>query len=1118
VERAKIRKKTRRGTAAVVIATCAAAAALRPASAYGQRALGLDISAWQGNISQTTWNNIHNVENRQFIIFRSSRGGTTGYYDQNDSSNSNGLNTLSQRYDDPYYVQNVNRATAAGLFVGSYHFTRPDIIASTTNSGGIANNGTDEANHFIQMAGAFMRPGYLMPVHDFELGDGVRTDDQMAQFCIDFSNRIYAVMGIRPAIYTNGNYAANILQTASPSLRTQVVADYPQLWSARWPNQADPNSIPVQTGHPKDSYAPIYGPWDDTGITNPWTFWQYASTGRLQSFNNGGSNLDMDVAQGGTEFLKDQLIPAIWMNDNSGQWTTLSNWNSGQTPIAPVTGPGQVAPVGAQTLPTPRLPGAAGTAVTDGLNDTVILDRPNANITVTYASGTTNIRKLYMRETLNITGGSFNINYVPSADSTPISAEFSGPVLLSGSASLSVHTLQVDQPQTFTINGGTLTFNTINLMRGGAAGAKIQLTGDATFAPLNNATATLVNAGSGANAALDLGGGTRTLSVSDGAASIDLDVLVPIQNGTLTKDGPGTMRLNAASSVTGPMTVNRGILLLTAANNVNNAASVVTHMSGSVAGTVQVSNNMSVNVPLSIGGAGVNGSSLTPPGTMGALDNLSGTNTWAGTITLDGTGGNGGDPLLNQISATAGTLVLSGVIQNGAGTSWAKTLDGDVILNGASPNTYTNLTRVFGGRLIIEKDGALGAAGSSTAAAGNTFQLAASNSTIAFAAPPSSPAGFSYNTYEWIHLDGNGNNGLGQLDNLGGNNTFAGFLGLNGPTVSGVANSYLGVSTGSLEITGGIYARGTGAQTRVINKLGAGTLIISGDSNPAPTNTSDGPLAASTFNVNAGTVQLKSPTATSTNLPGVTTWNVGGPGMIQVASGLLQTDTLNVNSQGVVSLLSGGGKTIRAGSINIAADGKVALGDNKLIADYSSGSPLGTWNGSAYTGLTAKIIAGRNGGAWNGFGISTNLSAAQGPSPLTTIAIAEAADALHISGGQSATWQGQSVDATTVLAMYTYAGDADLSGAINGDDYFAIDFGFTSHATGYAHGDFNYDGRINADDYFLIDRNYSRQGAAFSGAATLDAPGIGAVPEPTGIALVTLLAFTACGRSLRRWR
>ena len=120
----------------------------------------------------------------------------------------------------------------------------------------------------------------------------------------------------------------------------------------------------------------------------------------MPSYNSGGSNLDADVVRGGFEFLKDQLIPAVWMNDASGDWSTLTNWNSGQMPTAPVTGPGQVTPAASSPLPTPRLPGAAGTGTTSGQNDTVILERPSANITVTLSTGTHNIRKLYTTQSL----------------------------------------------------------------------------------------------------------------------------------------------------------------------------------------------------------------------------------------------------------------------------------------------------------------------------------------------------------------------------------------------------------------------------------------------------------------------------------------------------------------------------------------------------------------------------------------------------------------------------------------------------------------------------------------------------------------------------------------------
>jgi hypothetical protein len=215
------------------------------AQSSGNRVLGIDVSAWQGSISQTTWNNLRAVENRQFVFVRATRGGTTGVDKRNGGypANDDTASTLSQRYDDLYFVQNVNRATTAGMFVGSYHFSRPDIIASTINSGSIPNTAVDEADHFIQMAGAFMRPGYLPPTFDLEAGDGLRTDNELAQFSIDFSNRIHEVTRIRPTMYVNGNYALNVLGGATVARRDQLAKPaavepslagpaYSQLWIA----------------------------------------------------------------------------------------------------------------------------------------------------------------------------------------------------------------------------------------------------------------------------------------------------------------------------------------------------------------------------------------------------------------------------------------------------------------------------------------------------------------------------------------------------------------------------------------------------------------------------------------------------------------------------------------------------------------------------------------------------------------------------------------------------------------------------------------------------------------------------------------------------------------------
>jgi len=341
-------------------------------------------------------------------------------------------------------------------------------------------------------------------------------------------------MGIRPMMYINGNYANSVV--------APIVSFFPNLWSARWPTAVNP-----QTNNPSDSYAPIYGPWDDPPYpAQPWEFWQYSSTNKIHAISG---SIDVDVAQGGLEFVKDYLVPALWITNGNGQWTTLLNWNSGQTPVAPPHYAGQPTPVGTQTLPTPSLPGA---------NDTVVLDVPGASVSVTLASGAQNIRKLYMREALNITGGSLTIGYIPSWDSTPIAAEFSGPVTLSGGASLSVHTLQVDAANTFALSGGTLTFNTIVLKPGSPTPARIAMSGDMSFNSLTNATATITNGlGSGSFGWINLGGASRAFNVTNGAG---LFVYVPITNGALAKTGLGTLHLDTADTYSGGTTLSAGTL------------------------------------------------------------------------------------------------------------------------------------------------------------------------------------------------------------------------------------------------------------------------------------------------------------------------------------------------------------------------------------------------------------------------------------------------------------------------------------------------------------------------------------------------------------------------------
>jgi autotransporter-associated beta strand protein len=641
--------------------------AVGPATAQ-QRVLGTDISYWNSAISQANWDTAYSTGNRKFAQLRATRGGTTGLDQVSGTPGGGSVTNLSRRYDDPRFVQNLIRATASGLHVGPYHFGRPEIIAATPNSdgsiAGVDNNGTDEANHFIQMAGAWMRPGYVMPMYDMEAGQG-RGGDTLAQFAIDFSARIYAVMQIRPCIYINGSYSSTLQGAtqarrdalAKPATYTPSVVGpaYPMLWDAYYTTALD-----LQTANPHDGYSGFYGPWDDYGATHPWTFWQHLSTVAIAGFPD--TTCDSDVSHGDIEYIRNYLVPAVWWNDSSGDWSTLTNWNSGQTPVAPVTPADQAPPYATGGLPTARLPGAAGSGPTSGQYDTVILERPNTNITVTLSSGTHNIRKLYMRETLNITGGSLTINYDPTyrADNStavlhggPISAQFSGPVALSNSASLSVHTLQVDTNRVFTLAGGTLTVNTIKLMPHTSVPAKILVSGDVSINPLANATATITNGtGTGSPGFMDLGGGTRSFIVGNGTNDIDLSLSVTVAAGALTKTGPGTMRLTGANTYAGGTTVSSGRLLVNNSTGSGTGTGGVTVNAGTLGGTGTASGVVTLN----------SGGTIAPgtPSAIGGLK-VSSAPTLLGTnfMRIDR---NGGTSLADKLTLTAGTLNYGGTL------------------------------------------------------------------------------------------------------------------------------------------------------------------------------------------------------------------------------------------------------------------------------------------------------------------------------------------------------------------------------------------------------------------------------------------------------------------------
>jgi hypothetical protein len=184
---------------------------------------------------------------------------------------------------------------------------------------------------------------------------------------------------------------------------------------------------------------------------------------------------------------------------------------------------------------------------------------------------------------------------------------------------------------------------------------------------------------------------------------------------------------------------------------------------------------------------------------------------------------------------------------------------------------------------------------------------------------------------------------------------------------------------------------------------------------------------------------------------------------------------------------------------------KVDITDDKWIVRSMD---VGSWNGSNYTSVSGMIESGRNGGMWDGNGIVTSMTDATSGSGYTGIGIARASEVKGIGPLDTDIWGGQTVTGTDALFMYTYGGDANLSGFVDIDDYGQIDFNAAIGGIldGWFNGDFDYSGAVDIDDYGIIDFVVGIQGAPFPTSGVLRSAI--AVPEPAacGFAgLATLL-------------
>jgi hypothetical protein len=236
----------------LLLITSGAAALSLGSSALAQRPLGVDVSSYQG--SGFNWSG----EKSSGVTFGWAKA-TEGTYD-----------------DDADYVVNQNNARSAGVYIGSYHFARPDLDAPGT-----------EATFFWNQAGGYTKNDgkTIQPALDFETFNGVvgvSTYSQWANdWCDDVVNDAAGIgVTVRPVLYCSTCQACNFDSSVG-----------------QWiPWIANPSGESAQTGSPwGNTPCPTCG----SGIwgSGAWDLWQYAS-----------SSIDEDVFNGSSSDMKSTLI------------------------------------------------------------------------------------------------------------------------------------------------------------------------------------------------------------------------------------------------------------------------------------------------------------------------------------------------------------------------------------------------------------------------------------------------------------------------------------------------------------------------------------------------------------------------------------------------------------------------------------------------------------------------------------------------------------------------------------------------------------------------------------------------------------------------------------------
>ncbi|HYR76789.1 MAG TPA: autotransporter-associated beta strand repeat-containing protein, partial [Pyrinomonadaceae bacterium] len=477
-------------------------------------------------------------------------------------------------------------------------------------------------------------------------------------------------------------------------------------------------------------------------------------------------------------------------------------------------------------------------------------------------------------------------------------------------------------------DGGTLTLSAANTYTGAT-----NINGGVVSIAADNNLGTVP--GSPTVGQLTFGGGTLqttatfTLSSNRGIAfnsPVTIDVAssttltyggIAAGAGELTKTSAGTLTLSGANTYTGTTTISAGVV------NIQNATALGTTAAGT---TVASGARLEVQGDIAVGAEAltINGTG----GGSGALLNVSGSNSWAGAITLGSA---------STIGSTAGTLTGTGGITNGgflltvagagnttlsttaiSGTGGLTKTDGGTLTLSAA-NTYTGATDINGGVVSIAADNNLGTAPGSPTVGQLTFGGGTLQTTATFTL--SSNRGIAFNSTGTIDVASSATLTYGGIGAGSGGltKTSDGTLTLSG------ANTYTGMTT-----------------------VSAGTLLVNGSQSGSEVSVNGGTLGGTvtvgmiTSTSSGGTISVGSPASNPGILnSGNVNWSSGSPTFVVQLNGTTAGsgyDQLNVT--GTVNLT---GATLSA-SLGFTPAGGTQL---TIINNDGTDAVVGTFSGLA---------------------------------------------------------------------------------------------------------------------------------------------------------------------------